>query len=67
MVLTAATLDTMKPMLDGLETLPPLLLSHHRNDACFATMPQSAERFAAWVGGTADRDSSQFKSAHRPR
>jgi len=54
MVLTAAMLDTMKPMLDGPETLPPLLLIHHRSDACFVTTPQSAERFAAWVGGTAE-------------
>ena len=54
MVLTAATLDTMKQMLDGPETLPPLLLIHHRNDGCFGTPPQSAEQFAAWAGGTAE-------------
>jgi hypothetical protein len=54
LVLTAAMLETMKPMLEGPESLPPLLLIHHRKDACWATTPAAAERFAAWAGDKAE-------------
>lgn len=54
LVLTAAMLETMRQMLEESESLPRLLLIHHRGDACWATTPAAAESFAAWVGSKAE-------------
>lgn len=49
-ILTAAMLNDVRLSVGSPSALPPVLLVHHRQDACRLTLPQAVEPFKAWGG-----------------
>ncbi|MEZ5855237.1 MAG: alpha/beta hydrolase [Hyphomicrobiaceae bacterium] len=51
LVITSGVLEELRATLGQPNALPPTLLVHHTDDACFATTPASAEQFRVWAKG----------------